>query len=576
MKRQILLLFTIFTSLDLFPQQTQVSLFCPSFSFNKIENIDLDQDGDPDVLRSFINDSVPVQWIDDDDDMKTGDIQGDIDNDCLMIDRNRDGRYGDEFDLMIDWCDENNDGKADLQIVADNAARTDRGWTPGHFMISIDTDGDQVFNHINWNTLRLEAWEHEGQCRFFQDYSGKTMFLKIHTSSFNINDLRYNWENPFLFYDEDNDGLSEMALRFVDAPTIDFTQKYPVTLSHKITDARFSVDMDNDTRPGNEFDFDMSLKFTGEGFDYSKHIHDFKSLRGLPAADTFFLDPRWRQMTELIYVEHKNAFKAMYKEGKWSQCWFVFDEDDDCQRWERVEFYEPKDFTKIGAKQGGLDNNPQADATGDRGEWDTDNSGKGKLYIGKFDGLIHLFGAETGAWRIDEHATYFQGWQGWRGGGDTIPHDFSDDEPTSFQTIKYSDTDNNGFIDRIEYDMNSDQKLEKPISLIELGMDDRCQLYDVSTMKYSDYRQLFEKVSTDLWKTSQKAIQVARKYKINTGWYSYYLQPKSTKEKYHFGYWLNYYLYNDLHRVGENNKDTEFLKKLDLAYFSGNWELLLK
>jgi len=29
---------------------------------------------------------------------------------------------------------------------------------------------------------------------------------------------------------------------------------------------------------------------------------------------------------------------------EWDYCWFVFDEDDDCNRWERVEFYEPKDM----------------------------------------------------------------------------------------------------------------------------------------------------------------------------------------------------------------------------------------
>ena len=31
---------------------------------------DLDKDGDPDLIYSVINDSIPVIWIDDDDDMK--------------------------------------------------------------------------------------------------------------------------------------------------------------------------------------------------------------------------------------------------------------------------------------------------------------------------------------------------------------------------------------------------------------------------------------------------------------------------------------------------------------------------
>ena len=56
--------------------------------------IDLDGDGDPDILRTVTANGIPVQWIDDDDDMQFGDLEGDTDNGCLMIDRNKDGVYG--------------------------------------------------------------------------------------------------------------------------------------------------------------------------------------------------------------------------------------------------------------------------------------------------------------------------------------------------------------------------------------------------------------------------------------------------------------------------------------------------
>ena len=35
--------------------------------------IDLDGDGDPDILRTVTANGIPVQWIDDDDDMQYGD-----------------------------------------------------------------------------------------------------------------------------------------------------------------------------------------------------------------------------------------------------------------------------------------------------------------------------------------------------------------------------------------------------------------------------------------------------------------------------------------------------------------------
>ena len=37
--------------------------------------IDLDGDGDPDILRTVTANGIPVQWIDDDDDMQYGDLE---------------------------------------------------------------------------------------------------------------------------------------------------------------------------------------------------------------------------------------------------------------------------------------------------------------------------------------------------------------------------------------------------------------------------------------------------------------------------------------------------------------------
>ena len=45
----------------------------------------------------------------------------------------------------------------------------------------------------------------------------------------------------------------------------------------------------------------------------------------------------------------------------------LVDEDDDCQRIERGNFADPFISFKFGAKNGGIDNNPQADVSGDRG-----------------------------------------------------------------------------------------------------------------------------------------------------------------------------------------------------------------
>ncbi len=544
-----------------------------------IRYIDLDNDGDPDVLQTKLNGNIPIQWIDDDDDMKIGDIEGDTDSDCLMIDRNNDGTYGSEHDLIIDWDDENGDNLADLQVLVDYSGFDDRGLWKAHYMWFIDSDKDQLFNYVDWNTLMMEGWEHSGRAKFFLDYHGKSIFLKVHTNTFNINDLRYNWENPFLFYDPDNDGQTEMSIRYIDSPIIikdappirknqNINKIKPTVLfTKKITSVQMGIDLDNDTNPENELDYDMSLKFSGKGFDYSDQIHKYKSLRGLPEADKYFFDPKWRQLSELIYADHKKGYELIFERANWDECWFVFDEDDDCHRWERVEFYSPKDLFKVGSKKGGLDDNPQADVAGDRGEWDLDFSGKGKLYIGKFDGRLHLYGAEWGAWRIDQNAKYYQGWQGWRG-KNLQPEDLVDKEPEIFPTVKYTDSDNNGFFDIIEYDLDGDKIMETKINLSAMGIDDSCSIIDISKFKYSDFNNLYKIVAEGLWEKAETFLIIAKEYNINVNWYATLMYPKSLREKYYNGYWLGFYLFNDLLHYAKLNDDSSMEQKLKVKYYS--------
>lgn len=466
--------------------------------------IDLDGDGDPDILRTVTANGIPVQWIDDDDDMQYGDLEGDTDNDCLMIDRNKDGVYGGYGDLIIDWVGEDEDGNPAMQVVVDNIPEANRMKTGnGHYMWVVDTDKDDVFNYIDWNTFTLRCWIHNGLSDFYEDYNGKSTFMKIHSTTERVNDVRMNWENPFLFYDPDNDGLTEMAIRFCDSPKIvkENGQANSV-LSGNIDWVSVSMDTDNDNAPGNEFDFDMTIHFTGPGFNYENQKHINKNLRGLPEADTFFLDARWRKLPELLYPDHDAAWDLTFKEGKWDKVWFTYDEDDDCNRWERVELYQPRDPFKVGKNQGGIDNNGQADPAGDRGEWDEDNSGHGQLYVSPIDGKIHLYGAEWGCWRIDQNARYYQGMGGiYDGYGPKR----IETEPTVFPTVKYTDTDNNGFFDLMEFDLDGDKVFEQRLSMKELGLDDRCQVINTASMKYEDFVDLESKVSDTMWKNAEES-----------------------------------------------------------------------
>lgn len=552
-----------------------------------IKYSDLDKDGDPDILSYTLENGMAIIWIDDDDDMKKGDLEGDTDSDCLLIDRNMDGIFAGPRDLSIDWGDENGDGKADIQLIVSNGGLKNRNFYDwdGDFMYVMDEDGDNIMQYIDWNLVSMQAWEHNGLANFYEDYHGNSLFLKMHGSSFRINDLRYNWENPFIFYDVDGDGLTETAIRFVNTPTFrpadnsdpkfaKMDTAIDITFNGKMDYTSVAWDLDNDNGQGNEFDFDLTLLFRGEGFDYTDQVQKFKSLKGLgKQTANLMYDNRWREMDELLYPNRDTAFHMIYNRAKWERCWLVFDEDDDCNRWERVELYEPRDLFAKGREKGGLDHNGQADVVGDRGEFDSDFSGKGQLYIGGFDGKIHLYGAEWGAWRIDQTAYSFQGFGGqynrWR-------PDRLQKEPEKFATVRYEDTDGNGFLDKLWYDLDGDKAFEDSISLHQLGIDDKQPVMGSHTLKPNEKTDLFLNLAKANWLKALEIEKVAQKMGLNTQWYSVYKQPRTAHEKYDYAYWLGFYLYRDMRDFLRNGGRNNEINALDKAYYSGNWGAFAK
>ncbi len=540
-----------------------------------VEYIDLTGNGKPDVLKTYTVNWIPVQWIADGGKMEYGDLQGNIGTDCLMADLNGDGKYGSYGDVVVDWIDLDGDGVADLQVYYQYVDEEfkDVPNNMGVLMVTFDTDKDNIMNYIDWNTFKLRGWLHDGQADFYTDYQGNSLFLKIHSSPEKINDPRLSWENPFLFYDPDNDGLTEYAFRALDFPKKGKPgDEYLTNLNGNITYVSMSYDLDNDNEPGNEFDLDMTINFRGEGFNYMDQVHSFPGMRGLPESDQYFLDPRFRQLTELIYPDHESFSDLTFNRGKWDRVYFVYDEDDDCHRWERVELYDPLNPYITGAGKGGLDTNAQADAVGDRGEWDMDCSGDGNLYVGNFDGRIHLLGAELGYWRVDQNAYYYQGMGGPWG---LYPGRLSRNVEKPFPLVKYTDTDNNGFFDRIEYDFDGDSIFEEVVSLKYLGIDDRCEVIKTRQMEYDDLTALKSRVAANMWNNALDAVKVAENAGIDPKWYALLMQPKSTRQKYHMGYWLQFYLFRDLVEQAKQTANDKRVTELTKAYYSGNWAGLI-
>jgi hypothetical protein len=531
---------------------------------SQIIRTDIDKNGDIDILERWFNGKC-IRVFDENNDMQASDVMGDIVGDCMQVDMNGDGFYDGPEDMTVKWADNDGDKKADMQIIVINAKKGEEKKFGGlsHYMVFIDTDKDGVMGYIDWEKFDLDSWHHTGRCNFSPDYNGNSVFLKAHLMPSAISDVRRNWENPFAFYDFDDDGCTEMSVRFVDNPSCD-----------GIVDTAFiSYDLDNDSQRDNEMDYDMTLKFDGgQKLDYTKYINKYPAMKAPDWVLPYFNDTKWRAIDELQYVPHDKCYEEAFK-VQWGYCWFVFDEDDDDHRWERVELYSPNDPYSLrannsysGKKEGNdvpMNNHPQSDSLGDRGEWDKDFSGEGKLYIAKWDNRIHLYGAEWGAWTVDSNAQY--------NGAVATPNVCSKKLADKLEcVIRYYDKNNNGFIDYVEYDYNGDKNVDLAVDLLQYGSDES-ELIDPAKDGWQGLHEKFKQSAKKNWQQAYGFYRVCWKKGLTGKIIDDLAFASSTWEMYYNGNLLKEKLFRLL---DGKLAGTEKQKQLREYYFTGNYDKL--
>jgi hypothetical protein len=552
---------------------------------DEIIRTDLDHDGDPDVLECWWN-GKRARWIDENDDMKPADVRGDISADSVQIDYDGNGYYDGPTDMNIKWVDDDGDGRADAQIIAINPSTTQPTIRSSfsHYMVYIDVDHDGVNAYIDWTKFDwtkpdVGNWRTTGRGNYSPDYNGNSIFLKQHLPAWAVTDPRLNWENPFAFFDFDGDGCTEMAMRYLD--TAEGSDPHR-TYSGKDNEGFVTFDLDNDSQKDNEFDFDMSLRFSssdpahpGEKLDYS-HYSDRHKIR----APQWVLDAKlyrydnYRKIDDFCYVTHDKCYDELWK-VKWGQCWFVFDEDDDDHRWERVELYYPQGDVYSTARwrgqsdrsKAGISGHPQADSLGDRGEWDEDNSGRGKLYVGKWDQKLHLLGAERGAWLVDYGGKY------WGAGPVIVGGSSKENAPRVEEVVQYRDTDNNGFIDEITYDHDGDKTVDLKISLLDFKdashpHPDEVPVLSPAELKWQGLHEAFTKISEDSFQQALLLYRAAWKAGLTTPELDDLAIASSTAEKYDHGYWLKEKIFRTLDKRLTGLKQTELRKAFFLGEYS--------
>jgi hypothetical protein len=536
------------------------SALASSAPSDEVVRRDVDGDGRPDILERWWN-GKRVRWLDENGDLRPTDTRGDQVADVLQVDMNGDGLYDGVTDQNVKWADNDGDGRPDVQAWSTQPP----SWEPGnwstaesHWMLFLDVERDAVLGWQDWRTFNFgdSNWDHTGTANWLPDYHGDGLFLKIHRPPQALPDPRLNWENPFAFYDEDGDGLTEMAMRWLD-PQLPVKDGL-APLSGVLNEAFATFDLDNDSSKGNEVDFDMSLRGAGgPGVRYVSLATRYPALRGNPKFDGCFQWGNWRKVDELLFMPHEKSWDAFFTAG-FTSLYFVFDEDDDDHRWERVEIYYPihgfggpedvdpwsvkrwrrgnyasLDMVDEGGKPG-IAGHPQADSLGDRGEFDRDNSGGGKLYVGAFDGKLHLAGAEWGAWTVDKNAEYHGGWKA------PSPKPAA---PRVGEVVRYADTDGNGFFDSVEYDYDGDRTIDFRVSLLDYRTPggpapDAAPLVDTHAEGWKGLNALFTRIANEAWRQALDVYRAAWRRGLTTPEMDRLAQASSVGERYANAYWI--------------------------------------
>jgi hypothetical protein len=176
-----------------------------------------------------------------------------------------------------------------------------------------------------------------------------------------------------------------------------------------------------------------------------------------------------------------------------------------------------------------------------------------------FDRKLHLAGAEWGAWLVDKNAEF-------HGGVKTpSPKPLA---PKVEEVVKYTDTDNNGFLDTVEYDYDGDRKIDFRFSLLdyktaEQPHPDVTQLLDTHKLGWKGLNAVFTTMANQSWDEALLVYRAAWRRGLTTPEMDKLSSASSIGERYDHGYWLKEKIFRQIRIQLADSKKTNTSRSKD-------------
>ena len=312
------------------------------------------------------NRPILVRVIDEDGDLDAH-LGPDLDSDLYIADWHADGIA----DVVLDYQD--NDADDDLDEMAFYF------WLPQHRYFGENALGvwwgrDDGDDNQLWYDLDYTYYQH--LCQYRCHLSGDEAFVAFGLSA-NGDHWISGWENPFLFYDPDADGCSEVVLRVEG-------------LDDEVRAIRYSFDADDDAVGRHTHDYDFSICAVSGKDDPVRLKQENVSgmrLRGIPTQ-------RWLQRDPAQdFARHANWERVVLT---WDELNANTDGDfdrDPNERWEGVIARKSDHFPQIGG--------PPVSEFNKRNEVSLKPITPLRLYYDPSDRRLHLRGATEGWIKVD-------------------------------------------------------------------------------------------------------------------------------------------------------------------------------